>query len=223
MLLNIQQEVNKIKLLKNKDEIRSKRKELRQMRLSYKNTLKENERINNKKTLEELDIEINDFKSKLIKASSDKKLNNHERVEVIKNIEYDIALLNVEKFKLQDDFLIRNMIKTSICNTVKKGKECKFEGCTFAHDAKEIRKPLCVYNVFNICEYGNDCKHDHNSKNIPELPLESKSMSKELSSMIKINLDMNNNEYKYVLEYKSLKFYFNEKYKCLITLLDENP
>ena len=88
-----------------------------------------------------------------------------------KNLLYKIAKSKVLMLTLDNNFMTRNMIRTQMCPKVLKGKECKYDECTFAHVVTDIRKAKCLDYIHNICSYGNRCKHDHSNSKLPEIPI----------------------------------------------------
>ena len=88
-----------------------------------------------------------------------------------KNLLYKIAKSKVLMLTLDNNFMTRNMIRTQMCPKVLKGKECKYDECTFAHVVTDIRKAKCLDHIHNICSYGNRCKHDHSNSKLPEIPI----------------------------------------------------
>ena len=88
-----------------------------------------------------------------------------------KNLLYEIAKSKVLMLTLDNNFMTRNMIRTQMCPKVLKNKECKYNECLFAHISLDIRKTKCMANIYNICSFGNSCKHDHSNSELPEFPV----------------------------------------------------
>ena len=129
---------------------RLKRKESNEQRKLKKQTIKLNIKNENVKQIEILNKKINELENKL----SNDKLN--------KNLEYKINI-NKAKILMHDEtFLLKNSIRTKMCDKILKGKECNFEDCLKAHSSSDIRVKKCVYNVYNVC-YNDACQYDHSN------------------------------------------------------------
>jgi hypothetical protein len=89
---------------------------------------------------------------------------------IITSTKQDILFLKSEKLRYDFDFKQRNSIQTELCSKTLKGKPCNFEGCWYAHSSDEIRKPKCIYNMFNCCSKGTHCVYDHSDSPLPEFP-----------------------------------------------------
>ena len=113
--------------------------------------------------------EIKNINKKLKSATA---LHKNKLFREIKQLKYDIAINNINMLQLDKTFLIRNSIRTKMCpKVVNKGKECKYENCTYAHKEEELRKPKCLYHMFGICKYKDDyCLNDHSNVEVPEIP-----------------------------------------------------
>jgi hypothetical protein len=162
-----------------REKIKQQRKEQRKLLKEKKKELKENNRKKNEAIIAEIQNEIQ-YKQKKINELNNKinvykvyKNNKYidDKLEKIKEIEYEIATLQVHIHQIDEIFLIRNYIRTKLCEKTKKNKECKYDCCTYAHSEEQLRKPKCIYNMFKICEYGSNCKLDHSNSELPEIPV----------------------------------------------------
>jgi hypothetical protein len=113
--------------------------------------------------------EIKNINKKLKTATTSYK---NKLVTQLKQLKYDISINNINILQLDKTFLIRNSIRTKMCpKVINKGKECKYENCTYAHKEEELRKPKCLYHMFGICKYKDDyCLNDHSNVEVPEIP-----------------------------------------------------
>ena len=44
----------------------------------------------------------------------------------------------------------------------------------YAHSVNDIRKPKCINHIFKICNFGENCIHDHSNSDLPEIPVKNK-------------------------------------------------
>jgi len=231
-----------------KEERKMKRREMKETRDNQRKLEKEeNDQMIKtyeaqiKASLDEIKYTKKQLKSKLSTGNRKNKL-----LEKIENIKYDISINRINILKCDKTFMTRNMIRTKMCpKVILKGKECKYENCTYAHKEEELRKPKCLYHMFNICEYSNNCIHDHSNSEIPEIPNnpiveEVKEEKKEeslviLSSSNSINENVINNfinegkdvvlnsdipEYQYYVNIGTTKLFCNKKTEEIKEIMD---
>ena len=198
--------------------VEEKRKRNKERRLESKRIKKEvNERkqmeINEtkdkiNKQLNELQVQLNTIKDKIKENSVLKKYDKINYFKTIKkNLIYEIATCNVKLTKLDENFIKRNMIRLKLCPKTEKGKECKYEECTYAHSVNDIRKPKCINHMFHICNFGNMCNHDHSNSELPEIPIKKEEILEVDNTLI---LNDNNNGYKYVTTINNVSIYADE-------------
>ena len=150
------------------------RKHKRDEKRDYNKNKKEEIELDNKKIVNDIDSNIKKSNDKLIDIRKKIKLNDYNKPKynhTEKQILHEIAKYNVLKLKLDNNFIMRNTISTKMCPKILKNKECKYDECTFAHTLTEIRNTKCIAHIYNICEFGNNCKHDHSNSKLPELPV----------------------------------------------------
>jgi hypothetical protein len=181
--------------------VEEKRKRNKEKRLEIKRLKKE--------AYDRNQIEINETKSILIDKikTLESKLKYNKFKNLKENIEYEIAVINVKLTKLDENFIKRNMIRLKLCPKTAKGKECKYEECTYAHSINDIRKPKCINYMFNICKFGKLCIHDHTKSELPEIPVKKEEVLVEDPTLVLNNVD---NGYKYVTIVNNICIYTNK-------------
>ena len=72
--------------------------------------------------------------------------------------------------KVADKNIIqRNKLKTQMCKRFTETGYCQFgQGCHFAHEKSELRKPICFFG--DKCKDKKNCGYDHSTEEIPDLP-----------------------------------------------------
>ena len=154
------------------EDIRLLRKCQRHERRDYKNNKKKEIELENVNIINDTKSHIDDKNVKLTEI----KLNNYDKPKykiIKKQILHEIAEYNVSILKLDNNFMMRNAIRTKMCPKMIKNKECKYDECLFAHNLDELRSPKCIAHIYGICSYGNKCKHDHSNSKLPEFPVKS--------------------------------------------------
>lgn len=124
--------------------------------------------------LAELQQEINRYTSYCSSLEYKYSIANNQAKKHIKNqikdAKWNLSLLQVERCKLDIDFMQRNSVHTSMCSRVLKGKECKYEDCWYAHTSNELRMQKCISYMYGCCDNGAMCKYDHSDTPLPEYP-----------------------------------------------------
>ncbi len=106
-------------------------------------------------------VPVNEFSKMSVQPSSQERV-SHRRDDRTEIFETKIA----DKTVIQ-----RNKLKTQMCKMFTETGYCKFgNGCHFAHDESEIRKPICLFG--DKCKDKKNCGYDHSTEKIPELPKE---------------------------------------------------
>ena len=148
------------------------RKQERHNNKDYKKNKKEEIKLDNINISNDVKSQKNNLNDKLTDIRKKIKFNNNTKYKNIETeISYKISECDVLILKLDNNFMTRNMIRTQMCPKVLKNKECKYNECLFAHTLTDIRKTKCMANIYNICSYGNSCKHDHSNSELPEFPV----------------------------------------------------
>jgi hypothetical protein len=203
---------NKVQLVEEKRK-RNKERRLESKRIKKEAIERKQIEINDTKTkineqINKLQTQLNDIQSKIKENSN---IKNYNKVSFYKNIKknivYEIAIYNVKLTKLDENFIKRNMIRLKLCPKTEKGKECKYEECTYAHSVNDIRKPKCINHMFHICNFGNMCIHDHSNDELPEIPIKKEEILVEDDTLVLNNVD---NGYKYVTIVNNICIYTDE-------------
>ncbi len=112
------------------------------------------------------------------------KMSYNKKYRKVSEITKDLSKMNVSKpfrrderteifeTKVADKNIIqRNKLKTQMCKRFTETGYCDFgTGCHFAHDARELRKPICFFG--DKCKNKKNCGYDHSTEEIPEIPKE---------------------------------------------------
>lgn len=195
-------DITDIEKVENKNKIKELRKQVKNIVLEIKFDTQKELKDNSNKLNEDLNKRILE-----LEASKSEKKNTTLYKQ---SINYEIAKCKIEMLNNDPEFIIRNMLYTKLCPKVIKGKKCNFDGCTFAHTESEIRKPICLFNMFNICNYGEKCIHDHSTIEPPKMPVESQIVHPDVKKRVLKNEDDNKEEFKYCIKTDSKTFYFND-------------
>lgn len=207
----LKEKINKLIIEKKSEQLNNDRKE--EIKIKIKELRKQIEKINLEIKYEtQQEIKNNSLKINIeLSKRIDELENNKKQISSlfkIKAIEYEIAKCKIEMLQNDPEFILRNMLFTKLCPNISKGKKCNFEGCTFAHSESQIRKPICLFNVYNICNYSNNCIHDHSSIEPPKLPIQAQPVNPEVKKLVQKNEDENKDEFKYYIKTDSKTFYF---------------
>jgi hypothetical protein len=159
-----------------REKIREERRLKRIESKEFKKAQLQLEKEENDKLIKEHENQIEYFKTEIKNINKKLKtasgLHKNKLFVELKQLKYDIAIARINILQLDRIFMIRNTIRTKMCpKVVNKGKVCKYENCTFAHQEEELRKPKCLYHMFGICKYSDDhCLNDHSKDEIPIIP-----------------------------------------------------